>query len=553
MINLKQDQVGWKGACVNRQCVDPIHSSGLGQIGLIPRHGLAAMITLVAVSVVTIGSVAYLAARASAPDASGSVAQAAAARANAETGIELATAIMKIPDVDWRTKHIGGVLVDAYDYGGGSLTVTVEDPDGNPPTASTEYVTVTASGEYDGIVQMAEAKIYAPVVDKQIDVDLSEFAVFTTGTIIVSDSTVARWEASTWAEEKLPIYLGTNSIASGCVKIQTDASICDARIALRGDASSLAISDTSGSLLRVSKYVVTNNQALPVPAASTPTTTGLTALSPTNVDLSGGGTSTRTGKLRASSLSMSNGSILRIGGSPGVFAVTGNVTLDSSSRIEVDGTTDLVIGGNLTVSNGAGIFVNDGATVRVFVVGSVTVDNGRMGWPTDWASATNSELLRGRSYFNPQRFALYRYPGSASGTSWTIRNTSPVCGIVYAPSTNVGLNTASRVFGHIVASQVTIQSESAVMYDPALNTNRGYTNPDTVLYSADKTLDSTITALITSLDTTTQALVDGTIDLLFPVRTVTSREVKVRSLRRLGMRLAMDSDDAEIDDDGLGN
>jgi len=518
-----------------------LSSRCLPPLGIVPRRGLAALITLVAVSVITVGSVAYLAARAAAPAASQQVADAAAARANADTGIELATAIMKLPSVDWRTKHTAGVLVQDYNYGGGTLTIKVAGPDGAPPTSTTENVTITATGTTNGVDQVAEAQVYAPVVDTRVDVDLSEFAIFGAAGITIADSTIQPWLAAPTSEMNLPIYLGTNSTSAAAVRLNAGARVCDAKFVSRGDASAALISDASGTSLRLTTYVATNNQSLPIPNSPTPSSTGYTATVPLAPSLTGGGTTTRMGTFRSSSVTMSNRSVLVIGGTPGGYAVTGNVSLDTASRIEVTGTADIIILGNLSISNGAGIYLTPGASARVYVRGSITVDGGRLGIGKDYAALTDSELAQGGVYADPSKFMLYSDPAGAA-TTWTFRNNSVVQACVYAPQNAVGFDTNARLFGNLVCNQAQFQGRSALLYDPALNVNRGYTNPQTVLYSALRVLNSTVTSLVTALDSTTVTLVKSTANLT-PINTST-REVRVRSIKRLGMKLALDSDDA---------
>ena len=85
------------------------------------RRGIALMFVMIAVLVTGSMAVAYFGSRDNSIAISSNIATATQARIAAETGVDLAIAILET-DVDWRTTHIDGVVLSDYMFGKSKLT-----------------------------------------------------------------------------------------------------------------------------------------------------------------------------------------------------------------------------------------------------------------------------------------------------------------------------------------------------------------------------------------------------------------------------------------------
>ena len=82
-------------------------------------------------------AVAYFGSRDNSIAISANVASSSSARVVAESGLDLAVAILET-NADWRTSHIDGVILQDYQLGEGTISITVIDTETElPPTEST--------------------------------------------------------------------------------------------------------------------------------------------------------------------------------------------------------------------------------------------------------------------------------------------------------------------------------------------------------------------------------------------------------------------------------
>ena len=154
------------------------------------------LLVLIAVGMASILTTAYLASRDNSTVVSTNVARTAAARWASLAGLELATAILET-EADWRTRHTNGRLLDDYDLAGATIDVDVLDAATRlPPTSGTTEVDITVAATMDGVTQVttARATVVPPRLAQSIDVDLSEFAIYSRNGVELRDlALVSRW------------------------------------------------------------------------------------------------------------------------------------------------------------------------------------------------------------------------------------------------------------------------------------------------------------------------------------------------------------------------
>lgn len=455
------------------------------------RCGIALMLVLISVGVVTVASLGFLAAREGSPQVGANAVLGARARAAAETGIDLAEAIMQCSNIDWRTSTTNGVLVQDFDYGGELVTITVTDLDGNPPTADTEYVAVTANGKSSKMVQGVTADVYTPIVRNAVSVDLSEFAAFGVDEISLNDGSIVRWKQSPRYHYGEPIRLGTNGIKGGSVSLSENSHVAEGKVYVAGTAAETIISDTSSNGVNLQRIDVTNDQALPVFLTPTIDVTGLPNATIWDVNISFGLWSLSQSKVFGS-ITVTDTAVLKCSVSGLIAHVLGNLKLDNGGTITVGRSMTIVVDGDVTLNHGSSINVENGASLDLFIGGDLSVNNASsLGLAAGDLGRCASAMEGLPTYSDPRRVRILKLRGTASKT-WCIDNGSATRSLLYAPNAYVKLNHASFVTGSIMAQNIDIRGGSVLHYDHGLDQRLGYTNPQSHLFSAARTVDSRV-------------------------------------------------------------
>jgi len=481
------------------------------------RRGLALMLVLVSVSVVTVLSLALLSRQQAEASLSDNIEARVNARFAAESGVELAAAIMECDDVDWRTAHIDGVLIDAYDFGGGTITVKVTDEDGDPPTEETESVVMESSASNGRLKSRRKAIVYAPKMTGDVDLDLSEFALLAQDSIAVRSSQVVRASNSPAKASSAPIRLATNSTSAGAITLGALTRIADGVAVVRGSASGAVISRSSDAseLRRMSLLA---NEAIPVPNAPAPVMTGLSAPDQTEWVI-GSGTWLVPEPKWFNNITVRWDAILEPDAACDRVLITGNLYIKNGGTFRVTRDLDLIVQGNLWMINDAVLEVVPPARLRLFVGGDILVESTSLIGIS--RAAADIEFVisdhDAQTYQSPEGCTIYQIPGSPRAT-WTFTTRSGVCGRIYAPNTDVLLNENAVLLGGIVGNSIEIDSRACVYWDPVFDTANGYTARNSPLIDEAGVLADAL-HLLTDLSEHAQTVVaaalaaDGVLDL----------------------------------------
>ncbi|MCI0676633.1 MAG: hypothetical protein L0Y42_12770, partial [Phycisphaerales bacterium] len=215
----------------------------------IRSRGVAMLLVLVSLMMATILTAAYVASRDNSATIGANVANSATARWVADSGLDVGLTILQTK-ANWRQEHDGGTLVRDFPVMGGTLNIDVIDVEtGIPPDANTENVRLTARGLLDGVEQSASAIAYVPV-DTSVDVDLSEFALFATqGITLTDDALITRWPMAPQTTLGRPISLGTRATNAFSVSVDGNAAVIDGRAFYPITASSSIIAVSNDSTL----------------------------------------------------------------------------------------------------------------------------------------------------------------------------------------------------------------------------------------------------------------------------------------------------------------
>ncbi len=535
-----------------------------------PRSGMAILLVIVAVAAAAVIGSAYVANRLNAPQVVRNVNGGAQARYLADSGADLATAIMECETFDWRLVQTNGVLVSNLPLAGGTVTIRVSDVSGAVPDSSCEYPVVTASGSSGSMKQAVAAQVHAPLperVKEEVTVDLSEFAVFGAASIEVTGGWIARWEASPRGALGLPVNLGTNGLVDGALRLRATARCPDGVgfTMAAATANVLADDQSGGPIPRVN---FSNNEAALLPAPPTPSLGGLTWAAARNPTITTSTSIVSTGDKRYGSLTIDGGTLrVDLGGAHRTMGITGNLALNNGGVLSLEnGQLDLVIQGALNMFNASTIELGAGATLRIFLGGTMSIDDSVVGLPVSVTQSTRDARSGLSTYFDPQRCTIYRITSinsvdlnlldlddaaawiwsDATSKSWMINNKSYICARVYGHSkADISLNSRAAVFGNVVGRTISMSTEGAVYYDHVLDRGNGYTSPQSRLYAGPLDLRDDIRLLLTDLNPGTIASIlsllnGGAEPIIIDPFGVTPRDktrVRSRSWRHYGLKV----------------
>lgn len=448
------------------------------------------LLVLISLFTATILTTAYLASRDNSSTIGENVAASASARWAAASTIELGVAIMET-DTDWRTLHVNGKLLDDYVFGDGTVDLDLTDMEtGQPPTADTDHLLMEATAMVDGVAQASEAvAVVFPDEGGTIDLDLSEFAVFSKGTLEMKDSsTLTKWPMAPASKGGDRIAVGTLSTGAGSIDLMGDSAAIDTTVYHPPGASSSLVFVAGGP--EVELYELGDT----VPVLDPPThgedpPSGDTGW---RVDLYGN-SYTLDFDVRVDYVDLDYSR----------FTIEGDVTLVvdhdfnvAYSKVTIDGNVKIVVFDDLWIT-GAAVELAEDATLEIYVKDSIGMDDGYLG-----ADRPDGELdtSGNADYEDVQRLTLY---GDSGGNNNYIElsHDSVVKAVFYTPNKDMIIKDDAAFYGCLAVNDLTIQNQASLFYDHALNSSYGYTNPDSVVYDGNGHVHSAI-ANLNSFDRT---------------------------------------------------
>lgn len=538
-----------------------------------PRRGMAILLVIVAVAAAAVIGSAYVANRLNAPQVVMNVNGGAQARYLADSGADLATAIMECETFDWRLAQTDGVLVSNLPLAGGTVTIRVSDASGAVPDSKCEYPVITAGASSGNMKQVVAAQAHAPLperVKEEVTVDLSEFAVFGAASIEVTGGLIFRWEEAPRGALGLPVNIGTNGLVDGALRLRATAKCPDGvGFTMAAATANVLIDDQSGG--PIPRVNFSNNETVLLPAPPTPSLGGLTWAAARNPTITTSTSIVSTGDKRYGSLTIDGGALrVDLGGAQRTMGITGNLSLNNGGVLILqNGQLDLVIQGALNMFNSSTIELGANTTLRIFLGGTMSIDDSVVGLPVSVCQSGRDARNGLDTYYDPQRCTIYRITSinsvdlnlldlddaaawvwsDTTSKSWMINNSAFVCARVYGHSkADISLNSQAAVFGNVVGRTISMGTEAAVYYDHVLDKGNGYTNPQSRLYAGPLDLRDDIRLLLTDLNPGTIASIlsllnGGAEPIVIDPFAVTPRDktrVRSRAWRHYGLKVWRD-------------
>lgn len=488
------------------------------------RHkGLAMLLVMISLMAATVATTAYLSSRDNSMAIGENCMNTITARWAADTGVELAIAVLETKE-NWRAMAgaSGGLLLNNYSLGNATVTVTVKDfGTGGSPNANTEHVRITSRAIANGVTQTSSATAFVPANPDAVDIDLSEFAVFVDRTLTMNNNAIlARWPSAPYSTLGRRVAVGTRSGNASSITLSSASAAIDVDVYHGAGASASLISNTdSPPLLKVAREDL-------IPFPGPPAHGELAPLLP-NLDLlMNGGTTTVLLSARYDDAELRNNAVRTLRGA--ISLVTdNNLRINSGAKLVIDGNVKIVVFGNLEIDSGS-IELRPGARLRLYVRGAnnpaVLLRDAYIGE----LRANNVRDNTGRApWIDTQLITLFSEAAAGGPYEWRIENNTVVKGTVYAPHiSTLRMGGTSALYGRAACSALDMTGDAAVFYDHSLDLRCGYTNIDSKIYDENGRIKNAFLSL-TSLDSLLLQLVADTTNTI--VKTDTGLRVTLIS------------------------
>ena len=180
------------------------------------RKGAAMLLAIFALLVVGTTTLAFTASRQTAFLSSRNAVNSIRVRELADSGLDLAKAILRSDTTSWRTNHSGGKLLNNYALDGGTVTVSLIDilkrESGASaalcvPISTTTDVEISVTANLDGATWTSVSNMSIPEVVK------GQYAIFANKLLWIYgvNNQIGRWNRSPLASEKRRVNIGTQA------------------------------------------------------------------------------------------------------------------------------------------------------------------------------------------------------------------------------------------------------------------------------------------------------------------------------------------------------
>ncbi len=445
------------------------------------RRGLVMLLVLISLAMAVILATAYLASRDNSVPLSRNAAASAGARWAVLSAQESAVAVLETR-ANWRAMS-QGVLLNDYDLAGAMTRVEARDLEtGSAPTATTRHVRITASAEVDrdedGSPDGREQAIflaYVPTVpDPYAVVDLSDFAIFTRKTITLrNQAMIARWPMAPLSTLGRRMNLGTNASGSGDVSVLDQAACIDCTVHHPVTSSPTLVNDASGPPIAERDI----NFTIPFPEAPPPGVVPLGTHTDYKVD---GVDIVFSTDQRFDRISVRTGGRLTLSGDITLIAEE-DLRLESPDvRLIINGHVKVVVFRDLIITPNAAIELVPGSTLDLYVSDDLEITDGYIG-------EQRPDSLRDHTghapYIDINTIRIFSIDPNPTAHEWFLHDNSVVKGNIYGTEIRLAVLGDSAIYGRVAVESLTLENASAIFYDHAIDQRRGFTRPQSPLYS----------------------------------------------------------------------
>ncbi len=448
------------------------------------RGGIAMMLVIVAVAVGTILAAAALTSNTNTPamaeNARNSVQSYWQADAAANYTEKLIEKIASVDDAAAPT------MPTQINTTGGTVTVKVTDLDGNAPSDDDRELLITAVANVGGIEHTIRRRISVVppgTLEEAIDPELKEFAVFATDSLSIGDNAkLGPWPKSPEVRTDEPIKIGGGFTALSDMSMSASAST--QRVAFYPAAGASAALET----MTTDPHFVPGGwkMNLPIPALDAASPSDFASLSNFNTTQTASGPTTTIvppqGKYK--SLNCNLGGVAKLGDGATLhrYCFSG-ITLDSQAVLAIYGPVEIMVTGDISLSNNATIELgDDAATLVIYCNQVIAVDNASIGVSNALAvhPALSPPMI---PYTDPKRIKITTLTGGSP--EFFFDNGSIVIASLHTPSGPFEMQGGSTLFGRVTCADMTLGDNCNLFYDPAMDNRLGFTASKGPMYKPD--------------------------------------------------------------------
>jgi len=365
--------------------------------------------------------------------------RASAARATAQSGLEMTVAILE-SEAPWRSTHTDGWIVQGHVMDGGTVDVRVLDEvTGDPPTEATNLVRIEATSTVGGMVQTAGGLATVHPFDEDTAADLSGYAMYATDDLVIGgQSRVRSWDGSGRGPRVLA-SLGDISLSG---RTQRDVRNGELRMHVDHDGGWNSGGDTAPTALpTILGAIGLEGRVLP----SMPSVDD----DPTDVHIDDHDTIVVHGDR----------------------TISGDLTIDRHAHVTIDQDCVVTVAGDFEMKPHSVIEVAEGVTFKLIVAGDLEIEQavigGRQGDGPHWGPWDQQHV----TWANPERI-LITAPAEASDQEWEIEGCSLIQGVIEAPHAEVDIN-RSTLLGRVAGRELSLRRGARLYFDHRTESGRG--------------------------------------------------------------------------------
>jgi len=406
----------------------------------------------------------------------------------AESEVGLAVAVLQTK-VDWTDGD--RVLFADRAIPGGFVHVKVTDLDGNVPDDDDVDVIVTAEASVHGVKSSCSKMVRLTpdaAVGDAFDPWLREFAAFATTELeIESGSTLSQWAKSPRAKRATPVKLGIGFGSSAGFKIDNGTRVTSAEV--YSDSTSSAALRSLVSSQRLGRGT-TLQLPLPKVAETLPSDFGLLMLRTFfPLTYSGSATSVALPSGTYQAVTLDKSATMTLNGGSGVYWSFGDTTLLDKSVLRLSGDVRLQVRGALKVSEKATVVLADeNSKLTLYLMNDMTVDDACVGVEASVSRLASRTASSISTYSAPTRIHIIgvsSLSGAKAQPVYFIDNGALVCVSIHAPTARVTVDDKSTLVGRASTAYFSLQGQSELVADPALDSGVGFTNLNGPLYKTE--------------------------------------------------------------------
>jgi len=389
---------------------------------------------LIAMATAMTLAIGWLASQDNAPLVAANATRAAAARATAQCGLELAASILE-SDAPWRTDHADGWILQSHPLGDGTLSVRLFDEQtALPPTDATTVVRIEAIASVNEMEQTAAAIATVHPFDERSRGDLSGYAAFATEFLALrGTSRIQAWRGS---------GQGPRAIGTLGETHFTGRSSRDVR------QGALCLHTAPGE----------TSWATGAPPVMMPTSLGELGLTAT--PLPAGPDIATDDDFEPSDRVLPRWSETTVQED---ITIEGDLHIERGAIVRVAGDSTVQIVGDLIMERDSVIEVIGEATLKLVVSGDVSLDKAIIGGPQESSPRSGVWRQRHINWTAPDQ-VLLSSPSGAAPSEWDFDNRSLVQAIVQSPTASISLN-RSTVTGRLAGRSIELRSGARMYFD----------------------------------------------------------------------------------------